>query len=77
MVDGWRQLVLEHTEGETILTLDQAIHVRTQQLCGHWTAPERLAEAIAVIRQQVIDVSLSQYRKVKRLPQRAVKVETE
>jgi hypothetical protein len=59
------------------MTLDQATQIREKQLCGHWTAPERLAEAIAVIRQQVIDVSRSQYRKVKRLPQRVVKVETE
>lgn len=34
------------------MKLDQAIYVRTQQLNGHWTAPERLAEAIATIRQR-------------------------
>jgi len=59
------------------MTLDQATQIREKQLNGHWTAPERLAEAIAVIQQRIEPVSRSQYRKVKRLPQRVVKGETE
>jgi len=59
-----------------ILTLDQATQIREKQLCGHWTAPERLAEAIATIRERIEPVSRSQYRKVTRASQRVVKLET-
>lgn len=55
------------------MTLDQAVSVRTQQLCGKWVAPERLAEAIAVIRERIEPVSRSQYRKATRPSQRVVK----
>jgi len=48
-------------------------------LCGHWTAPERLAEAIAVIRERA--ASLDEQKRVAALiraerwePKRAAKV---
>lgn len=56
------------------MTLDQAVSVRTQQLCGKWVAPADLADAIETIRRQVIDVSRSQYRKATRKSQRVVRV---
>lgn len=57
------------------MTLDQATQIREKQLCGHWTAPTRLAEAIAVIRQQKKDTSATQAKRMERAADRAGKWE--